>query len=345
MKKEKYIVNKNKLKRAYFSLSIFSLFIFSYFVYLFVHFYYFKGHESSEVWSATQELTLDYTIQLQKDPNKDFVVLNLADVQMTDGDLINGKYLNAKKIMKQLITETKPDLITLTGDNFAGPKNNIVVKDLVNYLDSFHIYWAPVMGNHDNDGSGDYNWLTDYMLNQEYCVFRKGPKEMGVGNYVITIMENTNIAQALIMMDSHDDEIYDNQQDWYSWVVEGLNNVAGYNVYSTLMFHIPLYEYDEAWDYWVANDYNPVIGSGEKNETICCSNTSNGFFDLIKTLGSTKNIVCGHDHMNSFSIFYEGVRLTYAIKSSHGSYYDNSLIGGTVLSISSSDLNIVQYLL
>ncbi|MGD9901618.1 MAG: hypothetical protein AB7S44_03680 [Spirochaetales bacterium] len=119
--------------------------------------------------------------------------------------------------------------------------------------------------------------------------------------------------------------------------------VAGHTVDSTLMFHIPIVEYDYAWDYWVSTNYDELVGSGEKNEDVCYGNDSTTFFTLIKTLNSTKNVLCGHDHINDFSIIYEGVRLTYAVKSSTSSY-NNYIIGGTVLTISSSGVQLEQYL-
>lgn len=216
--------DETSCKKTMFISSLFFAFtaVLAMAVYFFVPAYYRVGTVSAEVWSETQEFSLDYTVQLEKDPEEDFIVLNLADVQIIDYDLLDGDYQKAIDLITQLIEETQPDLITLTGDNCAGYKNDLVVKKFIKFIDSFDIPWAPVMGNHDNDGSGDYNWVADLMMNAENYVMKKGPSEMGVGNYVITIIENDTIVQALIMMDSHDNEVWDNQQDWYSWVVNGL---------------------------------------------------------------------------------------------------------------------------
>ncbi|MGD9901619.1 MAG: metallophosphoesterase [Spirochaetales bacterium] len=191
--------------------------------YIFYPFYYKIGTASAQTWSNTDTFSLDDTIQLQKDPEKDFVVLNLADVQVYNFSLYNGDFLSAKRVITQMVAEKQPDLITLTGDNVTGPLNYQALHQLINLLDSFEIPWAPVMGNHDNDGSGDYNFVADEFAKSEYCIFNRGPNNLGVGNYVITIMENSNIIEALIMMDSHDDAVWTVQEDWYSWVVNGLS--------------------------------------------------------------------------------------------------------------------------
>ena len=59
----------------------------------------------------------------------------------------------------------------------------------------------------------------------------------------------------------------------------------------------------------------------------------NGFFAMIKALGSTRNVICGHDHTNCASIIYEGVRLTFALKTGDRCYWKEGLSGGTVIRV------------
>ena len=67
------------------------------------------------------------------------------------------------------------------------------------------------------------------------------------------------------------------------------------------------------------------------------------FFDLIKELESTKNIICGHDHDNNYSLLYDGVRLTYAVKTGNAGYYpSDDLIGFTSLTISDNGSACVE---
>ena len=308
---------------------------------------YFSGGLSNQTWNAEQEFSLENTITLQKDPNRDFVVLNLADVQFENSDLLNGTFANSKALISTMIAEKQPDLITMTGDNFTGSENHLVIKEWVEFIDEFQIPWAPVMGNHDWEGSGDYNWVADEFLKSEYCILEKGPAEMGVGNYVITIMEQDTLVHALIMMHTHNyvedgyDHVWPVQQEWYSWVINGLSTLAQKVVPTSVIFHIPLVEYADAWEYWSEQNFDPNIGFGEKNERVDSSKTNNGFFTLLKNLNSTKLVLCGHEHLNHFSILYQGIRLTYAVKSSLASYHNDNL-GGTVLSISSAEVSVEQ---
>lgn len=68
-------------------------------------------------------------------------------------------------------------------------------------------------------------------------------------------------------------------------------------------------------------------------EPICSPYYNSGMFEKIVELNSTKNVICGHEHKNNFSVLYRGVRLTYATKTGDGHDWveDGSVCGGTVL--------------
>jgi len=61
----------------------------------------------------------------------------------------------------------------------------------------------------------------------------------------------------------------------------------------------------------------------------------NGFFALMQAMGSTEHFIVGHDHTNSFSVMYEGIRLTYALKTGAGCYWNKRLNGGTTITVGS----------
>ena len=50
-------------------------------------------------------------------------------------------------------------------------------------------------------------------------------------------------------------------------------------------------------------------------------------------LGHTKTVLCGHDHTNSFSTVYRGVRFAYSLKTGPGCNWDPRATGGTVIEI------------
>ena len=73
--------------------------------------------------------------------------------------------------------------------------------------------------------------------------------------------------------------------------------------------------------------------------------TDTGIFDAIKELGSTENVLCGHDHLNCFYAPFEGVNLIYSLKNGMGSGYKVGRNGGTVLTLSGNKVNVNHYYL
>jgi hypothetical protein len=107
-----------------------------------------------------------------------------------------------------------------------------------------------------------------------------------------------------------------------------------------MFFHIPLIEYGEAWALKDSEEVEYYYG--DKREDECPSDINFGFFDVICDLDSTRGIFVGHDHINDYSIEYEGVRLTYGLKTGYGSYDNDGLRGGTLITLSQSEFTVEQ---
>lgn len=317
-------------------------------------------------WSAEDEFTTDFYIEIEKEPGKDFVLLNLTDIQLDDDELYTSLSDDSFALITKLVEDLDPDLITLSGDNAWG---TMTYLETIKLVDSFGIPWAAVMGNHDGQGCISEFWAAYHLAEAENSVFEFGPEGMGYGNYLINITENGKIVHSVYMMDTHNnreyetedgtiggyDHLWDNQMDWYKWCVEGTNAIAGYNVPSTVITHIPVVEYYEAW-HAVATDIDEANGKlgfienptddayGRRGETGGHPPVNNGFFDLCKELGSTKHMIVGHDHDNDYSIVYEGIRLTYAVKVGRGCYFTEDMMGGTTLTIGSDPEGTINQL-
>lgn len=306
-----------------------------------------------EKWSAEQQFTEDYAVVIEKDPDEDFVVLNFADVQLKDLEYYEGYGKAAEDMMTKLIEEQQPDLITLSGDNAWA---TIAYINLVNFVDSFGIPWAPVMGNHDGQGCMNEFWCT-YLFNEaENCVWKFGPEGMGYGNYIINIEENGEIIHTIFMMDTHNDgtftdengnevsgydHLWESQIEWYEWAINGIAAIEGHVVESSAIMHIPVYELKTTWEKFYDKENDCFTGEyaegsfGVIHETPCPGAVNNHFMDKVLELGSTKNMVFGHDHVCNASFLYEGVRLSYSLKLGTGCYYEDGLMGGSTLTINS----------
>ena len=299
---------------------------------------------------------------LNKPLDRDFVILNLTDTQLSSTDFIPGVN-TVKQIMtgttKELISRIQPDLITHTGDLSYG-EDVSVYEFYAKFMDSFNIPWAFVWGNHDNQaGAEAIRKCGEVFRDHPLCLFEPGDPALGSGNYVIGIAEEEKPVEAIIMMDSHDRapcgdgdswaKLTPEQMSWYADIIADLRS-RGY-AESTIMTHIPIYAYRDAyaaaakdperkvgmWESYGTSAWNHGYEDsfGVKFEGICSFEENDGVLEEILRLGHTKNVVVGHDHINNFSIGYKGIRLSYGLKTGCGCYWNEQLNGGTVIKVNS----------
>ena len=315
-------------------------------------------------------------IRLNKTPDRDFLVLNLSDPQLGDGEWDAGH--PNRKILEDTVTElverVHPDLITVSGD-LAWAGDDRAYDALADFLDTFGVPWSPVWGNHDNQGGPEkVEAVVSRYLAHPLCLYERGPAELGNGNYVIRIEEDGRPVTALLMLDSHDRAPYVNeagaesnewakllpaQLDWYRAEIAALEADGCRD--SAMILHIPIYAYREAFAAAFRSGVDPksvlpeeADGDGCWNpgyegsfgvrwEGICSYPADEGAFEVIRALGHTKHILAGHDHVNNFVIPWEGVTFIYSLKAGAGCYWDQRLNGGTVLSIGEGGVRQVRH--
>ena len=316
---------------------------------------------------------------LKKRAGEDFKILQLTDIQIIDpsqqpyegrlsraeAEAWQDRDLCAFNLVRQLVGETDPDYIVLTGDNVYGQfdtdGSNFIV--LVTLLESFRIPWSFVNGNHDGEyfvasDKGDpilcgkgMKWQADYVKNNtKYCLYDPGDESMGYGNYSVLIEEKGEPVFSLSMLDTHGCNGYESpginpkQTEWFETQIKEINEYAGRTVPNLIFLHIPLKQYSLAAKALGSEDDTGVFSGngnfGENGEKVSYFE-SDDFWSKIKELSSTVGIFAGHDHVNSASLVYEGIRLTYGVKT--GTYDYHSVQGGTLISISSDDNFTVRH--
>lgn len=224
---------------------------------------------------------------IQKDPNKDFIILNVSDPQLSNEEW--GKNHPHPKILTDTLTalihRVQPDLITVSGD-LAWGGNVLSCTRLAELIDQFGIPWAPIWGMNDNLGGSDYiDSMGDILQSLQHCLYEKGPKTLGAGNYVIGIEEKGKIVEGLILMDSHGTEYYQNeagetftlcaklwpqQLSWYHEQVKMLESKGCSD--TTLIHHIPIFAYHSAFLEAFRHDCNPLDVSLEESYSGACWN-------------------------------------------------------------------------
>lgn len=309
------------------------------------------GTVSDYTWSEDLQYRLEDHAVIQKDPDKDFVVMNVTDLHLSDYTQDAVTNIRNFDNIRRMAEKLQPDLITLSGDLVWKDSTVYSVQRLTEFMDSLGIPWAPIFGNHDAEGNCDANYLAEVMMEGEFCLMQKGDPSMGVGNYIVNVCEGEKIVHSIILFDSHNGNLWENQVQWYQWAVSGVNSLSDEKVTSSVIMHVPFaqyaYAYDEAWD---GEDWKDGYDAfGFKREDFAGATDENGqpmdngFFATIKELGSTTNAICGHDHANCYSILYEGVRLTYSLRLGYGAYFEFDQQGVTTLTIGSDGSGTVEH--
>lgn len=317
-------------------------------------------------------------ILLKKNPKKDFKILNISDPQLKDKDWIrcNRTYDILINTVNTLVKRTNPDLITVSGD-ISWSDNYLAYEKFADLIDSFGIPWAIIWGNNDNhDGKARVEEFVNIVTSRKHCIYESGDPRLGNGNYVIGIEENGKIVEGIIMMDSHDRMPYDKGDgntvnawakltcEQVKWYKESVAELSGMGCNDTMLItHIPIHAYKKAmeaahdtnYDYYditVDDSYNGIgwnpeykksVGVMWDGEGVSCYPEDDGMFDAIKSLGSTKHVLAGHNHMNNFIINYDGICLAYTLKLGEGSYWDPHLNGGTLITVTSGGISDVHH--
>ena len=315
------------------------------------------GQVSSEKWSETDVYSLDDTSILIKEKDKDFIILNLSDIHFTDYDKKSTAVPNTIANIRKMVATVRPDLITVTGDIVCSDSTYYSVRLFTDLMESFGIPWAPVFGNHDGEGNCDLNYLADIMMTSPHCLLKKGDPDLGIGNYIINIAEENEdgslkIIESVVMLFSHNHVNNEKQLRWYKWAADGVNKLSGNSAEISIFCHIPLaeyqYAYDMAWDDEKKQWRQGYGAYGALGENVAYGTVENGipsqkdFFSILKETGTAKYVFCGHDHLNNFSILYQGIRLTYSMKIGAASGNFFMFNGGTQITVGNRGITSIR---
>ena len=324
--------------------------------------------DSSEEETDYSEL-VDFVVEV--DSTRNARVLQITDTQIIDwtqgepGE-VSMIYDPAKveefcyRYIRQVVDRYDPDLILMTGDNVYGKfdDDGSMLTGLIEFMETLDTPWAPIFGNHDNESAMGVDWQCEQYENAENCLFKQ--RELtGNGNYSVGIVQGEKLQRVFFMLDSNgcaspSEATLQNthfrrgfgfgndQIEWYEGVAEEIKEVSPKTKFS-FAFHAQIdafrYAYQQYCNYSV---FSPV--NLDENSTA----QSNGDFGYIgykasgwdqdgrvwmsitETVGAD-SIFVGHEHSESASIMYNGVRLQFGQKSSQYDMY-NKMVNGEIVS-------------
>ena len=290
--------------------------------------------------------------------------------------------------LTEILQETDPDLIIITGDLVYGAydDNGSVLKAFIEFMDSFQIPWAPVFGNHESESKMGVDWQCEQLENAQYCLFEQ--KELtGNGNYSVGIKQGGTLKRVFYMLDSNGNTTASNESlanghtvasvgfnnDQIEWYTEQITRLKELSPETKISFayHIQQAIFGEALQKYGFNQkekYQDILIDYAENKTQGDFgyvgrqmkdgwDSSKNVFNGMKALG-VDSIFVGHEHCNSASVVYEGVRFQYGQKSSEYDRYNavtdeneiidtaiwkktgTPLVGGSVIVLSKDDGSI-----
>lgn len=294
-------------------------------------------------------------------------ILQLTDIHVGGGLLSRKKDKAALAAVEKIVRAANADFIVVTGDMvypmfmFTGTGNNLKASKMFGEtMDRLGVPWTFTFGNHDEEIIAYYkkDRLADYYMSLKSCYFDKGDGKLtGVGNHCIRVEKADGTPVTLLMMiDSNMycgkgffsgfDVIHDDQIDWYEDEVRR-QSAGGELLPSMAFFHIPPKEFKEGWEKCYRGEPDAEYYSGfvgEKDNYFGYPKTKEGnFFRRMVAFGSCKAMFMGHDHLNTLSIKYKGIRLTYGMSIDYLAYMKimgqiptakcNTQRGGTLIDI------------
>lgn len=244
--------------------------------------------------------------------------------------------------------------------------NKTSAEIFASLMETLGVYWVPIYGNHDTENYSlcTREDLSEFYGGDtlKYSLFQSGDENVdGYGNSVINIKNGDGvITQSLFLIDSNSypetsfmgltggyDNIHENQIEWYKNTYEKLNSentayieklydgdetakaaaLENFGLIKSLVFmHIPPVEYAYAWEeYQKGGDVTYYYGA--QGENVCHPEQDDMFFETMVEIGGTKGVFCGHDHVNTYSIEYKGIRLTYGMSIDYLAYIGISKVG------------------
>ena len=287
-------------------------------------------------------------------------------------DLHVRKDFDTQALLKAALDETKPDLVVLMGDIISAPTVEEYRKCFMHYtrpIRERNIPLAYVNGNHDHDRQKHVSMEEMLHVFQEYenCIaFNATPEIENSINYYANILSSKDDTPKfnLWFIDSNNlypdssiskyDCIHDDQIEWYEKTAQEIKKANGDKPLESMLFqHIPVPEvYNflrvaKPWEIPVAvkghgiwsNKYY-VLKEGIKGymgEGPCTPCINNGQFDSWKKSGDIIGAFFGHDHMNDFEGYHDGIYLAQNKLSAFFAYTDGCRCGVRLLTLDEND--------
>lgn len=304
----------------------------------------------------------------------DFKILQLTDLHLG----IESNMSLQLDVIKDAIKESSPDLIILTGDNFMYASKG-VVKSLFSFLNNECkaltekrggrlTKFAVTFGNHDNQGDYPRYFINDVIKSyatvdgqeisdSKYAAFvdYEDDNLFGMTNYYIDLVDdrtkssdNVDVKYRIHIIDSNTYHYMGLDYDYDVIHPEQLEHTKEIFQYATkdkdyiglAFFHIPFYEYQQAWEQYLDAENPSLVGQGEYREHVLYGYEKNDTYKKLRE-ANILAFFCGHDHINYGDFIYNAQSnniedkaiFSYGVKVTNLLYHDTDMIGYKIITL------------
>ena len=272
-----------------------------------------------------------------------FKILLFGDIHEHTDYKTNPRFKDMQKLMTAAVEEFKPDLCVLLGDNCNTDiytedpeKFREMLKDVVAPITGRNIPVAAVLGNHEHDHGHEDEIVAEY--GKLGIITRNDAPDDVTGNanfkeliyssdgekpvFCLWFIDSNNCHENREI--SHYDFVHADQIEWFEAESEKLKEMNGGKPMPSFIFqHTPVPEEYELlrkahfWELPVAvrgyNTKRKTFYVGKKGtmdyvgEGPCSPDVNSGQFASWKKVGGVLGAFFGHDHLNDFSGFVDGI--------------------------------------
>ena len=282
-----------------------------------------------------------YTDKLKFNADGKFKIMQIADIQET-----SRVSPDTLRLLSLAVEKEKPDLIVLTGDQIYGIHPSFYKKDRENaaentirtIADVFNknqIPFAVTYGNHDNQAGLSNKQMADIYDSFDFCVHYETADENDPGTFRIPLFNSEDHIFDIYLFDSNGQTISgeylpvsERQLDWFKAEREKAKENDNYT--NSIVFqHIPVPEFFDVLkkvsfftkgaveafrthkgEFYILPE-EAIKNGGFMGESPAVPDRNSGEFNVLKEKGNVLGLIVGHDHINSFDIPLDGIRLIY----------------------------------
>ncbi len=306
----------------------------------------------------------------------DFHEFTTEDSEKEAGSKGIYKTSDMQKLMNKSLDELKPDLVVFLGDNAKGSSDEdarLAIKKITDPISQRNIPLAIVFGNHDRESVISLERMLEIYAeeNELFYTYDAKPELTGCGNCNITVKSSDGEKDVLNlwMIDSNGnpvdptlspyDWVHEDQVEWYKETAEKLKNENGGKSVPALWFmHIPLIEeYQFLRKPKFYEYFNSVPGhhklkgkrymlkdgvEGYLGEAPYCATVDSGVFKAWKETGDVIGAFFGHDHMNDFVGYLDGIMFAQNKTAGFKPYTDGCRSGVRLVTLDENNIKDIK---